>query len=67
MPAEIGFRPVVPADGPMLALWIARPHSARWWGQAEEAAAGPAHGTHMEGPCVLMVRDVAPGVPPVPA
>jgi aminoglycoside 6'-N-acetyltransferase len=44
MPAEIGFRPVTPADRPMLAGWIARPHWQRWWGPAEEEAAGIAAG-----------------------
>jgi aminoglycoside 6'-N-acetyltransferase len=38
MPAEIGFRPVVPADRAMLAEWIAQPHWARWWGPAEAEA-----------------------------
>jgi aminoglycoside 6'-N-acetyltransferase len=39
MPDEIGFRPV-PVDEPMLAGWIAQPHWARWWGPADEEAAG---------------------------
>jgi len=39
MPPDIGFRPVVPADEPMLAGWIAQPHWARWWGPAKEEAA----------------------------
>jgi aminoglycoside 6'-N-acetyltransferase len=44
MPAEIGFRPVTPADRALLADWIARPHWARWWGAAEEEAAEIASG-----------------------
>lgn len=39
MPAEIGFRPVTPADRPLLAAWIARPHWQCWWGEAEAEAA----------------------------
>jgi RimJ/RimL family protein N-acetyltransferase len=44
MPAEIGFRPVTPADRALLADWIARPHWARWWGAAEAEAAEIASG-----------------------
>jgi RimJ/RimL family protein N-acetyltransferase len=38
MQGELGFRPVTPADRPMLASWIARPHWQRWWGPAEQEA-----------------------------
>ena len=29
---EIGFRPVEPADYPLLAAWLERPHWRAWWG-----------------------------------
>lgn len=29
--AAIGFRPLTPADLPLLAEWLAEPHVARWW------------------------------------
>ena len=32
MPDEIGFRRVTVSDRDLLALWIARPHWQRWWG-----------------------------------
>jgi aminoglycoside 6'-N-acetyltransferase len=30
------FRPVTDADFPLLGAWLAEPHVARWWGEAEE-------------------------------
>jgi aminoglycoside 6'-N-acetyltransferase len=32
---EIAFRPVTPADLPLLRVWLARPHVAAWWGEAD--------------------------------
>lgn len=33
---EIGFRPVTPADLPMLEQWISQPHWQEWWGNTQE-------------------------------
>lgn len=30
---EIGWRPVVPGDFPLLGRWLAQPYVARWWNQ----------------------------------
>lgn len=30
---RITFRPLVPADLPMLREWLCRPHVSRWWGE----------------------------------
>jgi len=39
MPSErrhrYGFRPVTEEDFPVLAAWLAEPHVARWWDEAE--------------------------------
>ncbi|MGL4320975.1 MAG: GNAT family N-acetyltransferase [Paracoccaceae bacterium] len=32
---DIGFRAVTTADLPLLATWMARPHWAEWWGEAD--------------------------------
>ncbi|GAB4519391.1 MAG: GNAT family N-acetyltransferase [Roseibium sp.] len=32
----VTFRPVVSADLPLLAVWMARPHWREWWGDPEE-------------------------------
>lgn len=54
MPAEIGFRPVTPADRALLAAWIARPHWQRWWGEAESEAVSIAEGATADfGPFVF--------------
>lgn len=59
---EIGFRPVTPADRPLLARWIARPHWQRWWGPAEEEAASIAEGATPDfGPFVFTVDGVDSG------
>ena len=50
MPSEsrYGFRPMTKADLPRMANWLAQPHVARWWDDAEtslariEAHLGPA-------------------------
>ncbi len=34
-PSQIGFRPVVQADYPLLANWLERPHWRQWWGDPE--------------------------------
>lgn len=38
MPAEgdIGFRPVTPADYPLLARWLNEPEVREWWGEPEK-------------------------------
>ena len=36
MPAEIGFRPLVAADYPLLRRWLEAPHVREWWGDVEE-------------------------------
>ena len=36
MPVEIGFRPVTPADYPLLLGWLRAPHIREWWGDPEE-------------------------------
>ena len=33
---EIAFRRVTPDDLPLLRGWLARPHVAQWWGEAED-------------------------------
>jgi RimJ/RimL family protein N-acetyltransferase len=56
MPDGIGFRPVTPADRPLLAEWIARPHWQRWWGEAGSEAASIAEGASADfGPFVFTV------------
>ena len=30
------FRPVTDADMPLIAAWLAEPHVARWWGEADQ-------------------------------
>ncbi|HEX2556326.1 MAG TPA: GNAT family N-acetyltransferase [Microvirga sp.] len=47
-----GFRPVVPADLPLIAGWLARPHVAEWWdgdglGEIREALTDPATRPHI--------------------
>lgn len=37
--ARYDFRDVTEADLPMLAKWLAEPHLAEWWGDADEAVA----------------------------
>jgi aminoglycoside 6'-N-acetyltransferase len=37
--AAIDFRPVTEADFGLIATWLATPHVARWWGNADEALA----------------------------
>jgi aminoglycoside 6'-N-acetyltransferase len=56
-PKAIGFRPVTPADRERLATWLARPHVARWWGEAEAEAAAIVGqiGTPGFGPFVFIV------------
>ncbi|WP_297975931.1 GNAT family N-acetyltransferase, partial [uncultured Amaricoccus sp.] len=39
MPPEIGFRPVTPADYPLLLAWLRAPHVREWWGDPEEELA----------------------------
>ena len=34
---QYGFRPVTPADLPLLARWLAEPHVAQWWDDAAKA------------------------------
>lgn len=41
--AEIAFRPLLRADFPLLARWLAAPHVARWWNTAGEAEDVEAH------------------------
>ena len=36
MPAEIGFRPLVAADYPLLRRWLEAPHVRDWWGDPDE-------------------------------
>lgn len=35
----IGFAPFGAGDLPLMATWLAEPHVARWWGDADEALA----------------------------
>jgi RimJ/RimL family protein N-acetyltransferase len=37
-PVRVDFRPLAPADLPLLAEWLQRPHVAAWWGDAGSAA-----------------------------
>jgi len=32
---ECGFRPIQPADYPLLAEWLSRPHWREWWGEPD--------------------------------
>jgi len=36
MASQYQFRPMVPADLPLLRDWLARPHVREWWGDPEE-------------------------------
>lgn len=35
-----GFRPLTRDDLPLVRLWLAQPHVARWWGDIDEEMAG---------------------------
>ena len=49
-PSPLGFRPLARADFPLLGVWLARPHVARWWADdASPAGVEAKHGGVVDG------------------